>query len=184
MANNPMGLDFIEGVLGVVNINFNNVDLGKTLDEATLEFIEDIKDIMYAQDGTQPQDKVPTGQAYQVTCKIAQPTWLRLKELMRGVTTSPDGHSALLGANLYLSGKDNFAKVLTLTRVDSDGVSSAVLEYKMTFYKAFPMVTSPVGTFGPDTQRSVDVTFYIFRDSAHGGNFGYSGHASSLGTGV
>lgn len=178
MANNPMGTDFIEGPLGVVSLNFNNVDLGKTLEEANLEFIEDIKDIFYAQDGTQPADKIPTGQAYQVTVKLAQQTWARLKELMRGVTVV--GHSAKLGVDLYRSGKDNFAKVLIVTRVDSEGTGSTVPEYKLTFYKAMPIVTQ-FAIFGPDTQRSVDVTFYCFRDSTHSNAFGYSGHASSLG---
>lgn len=181
MANNPMGLDFIEGVLGVVKLTFNNVDLGKTMDEATLEFIEDIKDIFFAQDGTQPADKVPTGQAYQLTCKLAQQTWARLKELMRGVTVV--GHNALLGTDLYRSGKDNFAKALTVARVDSDGVASTVPEFIMNFYLAFPMVTA-FSTFGPDTQRTVDVTFYMFRDPLHGNYFGYSGLGSSLGTNI
>lgn len=181
MANNPMGLDFIQGNLGVVNLTFNSVDLGKTLDETTVEFVEDVKDIFYAQDGTQPADKVPTGQAYLVKTKIAQQTWARLKELMRGVTVV--GHNALLAADMYRSGKDNFSHALVLERVDSEGVSSTVPEYILTFYKAFPHVTGAIATFGPDTQRAVEVEFYCFRDAAHHNAFGVSGHASSLGTG-
>lgn len=180
MANNPMGLDFIEGPLGVVKLKFDNVDLGKTLDEANLEFIEDIKDIMYAQDGTQPMDKVPTGQAYKVTAKIAELTWARLKKLMRGVTAV--GHNALLGVDLYRSGKASFSKKLEITRVDSEGNESALPEYKLTFYLAFPTVTN-FSTFGPDTQRAADVEFYMFRDPLHHNAFGFSGIASSLGTG-
>ena len=60
----PIGSNFIEGVLGVVNLNFDGTDLGKTLDEASIEFIEDMKSIKYAQNGTQDYDKIPTGQGY------------------------------------------------------------------------------------------------------------------------
>jgi len=176
-----MGLDFIEGSLGVCRLTFDNLDLGKTLEELTVEYVEDLKDIFYAQDGTQPMDKVPTGQAYVVKAKLAEQTWAILAKLMRGLTVV--GHSALLAANLYLSGKANFAKVLKISRVDSDGVASAVPEYILTFYKAFPHVTGPIGTFGPDTQRAVEVEWYCFRDPAHHNAFAVSGHPSSLGTG-
>jgi hypothetical protein len=181
MANNPMGLDLSDGSLDVCNLKFNGVSLGKTLDEVTIDYTEDIKDIFFAQDGTQPADKVVTGQAYIVKAKLAQTTWARLKELMRGVTVV--GHSALLAADLYRSGKDNFAKELVLSLADSDGVSSAVPEYILTFYKAYPRLTGPMATFGPDTQRAVDVEFYCFRDATRHNAFGVSGHASSLGTG-
>jgi len=178
MANPPMGLNFIEGSLGVVNLVFNNVNLGKTIDEATLEFIEDMKDINFAQDGTQPYDKVPTGQAWQITCKLGELTWARLKEVLRGITVS--GNSAKLGRNIYLSGRDNFAKVLTVTRVDSDGNSSTDPLYRLYCYKALPTVNGAIGAFGPDTQREVEVVFYLFYDETNEA-FGYSGYASSLG---
>lgn len=180
MANAPMGTNFIEGVLGVVRLIFNGVDLGKTLDEATIEFIEDMKDINFAQDGTQPADKVPTGQAYQVSFKLGEQTWIRMAQLMRGVTLGGGG-SVALGADLYRSGRDSFAKELRIYRVDSDGTSSADPFFRLVFYKALPMVTGAVGNFGPDTQRSVDVTCYCFRDSTHDHKFGYQGYESSLG---
>jgi hypothetical protein len=178
MANPPIGNNFIEGVLGVVDVTFNNVNLGKTLDEASIEFIEDIKDIFFAQDGTQPNDKIPTGQAYQVTMKMGQPTWARLKEVLRGLTVL--GNSAKLGRDIYRSGRDNFSKILILKRVDSDGNPSTDWLYRLVFYKAMPMVNGPLGAFGPDTQREVEVVFYCFYDEVKEA-FGYSGHASSLG---
>jgi len=174
-----MGTNFIEGVLGVVRLIFNSVDLGKTVDEANLEFIEDIKDIMFAQDGTQPADKVPTGQAYQVTFKLGEQTWLRMAQLMRGVTVGGGGNVGL-GADLYRSGLAAFAKELKLTRVDSDGVASTDPSYTLVFYKAFPQVNGPVGNFGPDTQRTVEVVCYCFRDVAHNNLFGYQGSDSSF----
>ena len=179
MANNPMGANFIEGSLGVVRLNFNGVELGKTEGEASLEFIEDLKDILFAQNGTQPYDKVPTGQAYQVTCNLAELTWARLEQLIRGLT-SPSIQSAKLGRDIYRSGRDSFAKQLVITRVDSDGVASSLAKFRLTFYKAMPMPTGPVGAFGPDTQRVMAVTFYCMYDETKGA-FGFSGSETSLG---
>ena len=182
MGNPPIGSNFIEGPLGVVNLDFDNMDLGKTVDEASLEFIEDMKDIKYAQDGTQPYDKIPTGQAYRVTCKIGEPEWLRLEKLMRGLAVKPSGDSALLGRDIYRSGRDNFAKVLIVTRVDSDGVKSTDPAFILTFWKAIPSVNGAIGPFGPDTQRTVNVVFDCMYDDAAGHDgYGYSGYATSLG---
>lgn len=179
MANPPIGNNFIEGVLGVCRFTFDGLAMGKTVDDATIEFIEDVKDIFFAQDGTQPGDKIPTGQAYQVTMQIGQQTWERLEKVLRGVSVSGGGNSAILGRDIYRSGKDNFAKVLTITRVDSDGVASTDPLFRLTFYKAFPMVNGPLGTFGPDTQRTVEVMFYCFYDDTNNA-FGYSGYSSSV----
>lgn len=179
MANAPIGNNFIEGELGVVRLNFNGVELGKTTEDTVIEFIEDIKDIMFAQDGTQPADKIPTGQAYQVTCNLGEVTLARLEQLLRGITVS--GNSASFGADLYRSGKDNFAKELILSRVDSDGVASSDPLFKMTFYLAMPIISASLATFGPDTQKTTPVTFYCFRDESNSNKFGFMGYASSVG---
>lgn len=178
MANNPIGNNFIEGPLGVVRLYFDGIDLGKTIDEATIEFIEDLKDIFYAQDGTQPADKIPTGQAYQVTCKLGEQTVARMAKLIRGMTVS--GNSAKLGVDLYRSGKVNFSKVLEIKRVDSDGVASTDVVYRLYFYKAMAIINGQIANFGPDGQREMEVTFYIFKDDTKG-CFGFWGYASSLG---
>ncbi len=179
MANAPMGSNFIEGSLGVVRLNFDGVDLGKTEGEASLEFIEDLKDIMFAQNGTQPFDKVPTGQAYQVSCNIGELTWARLQELVRGLTAL-GAQSAKLGRDIYRSGRDSFAKKLVLTRVDSDGVASLNPRYRLTFYKALPTPSGAMGAFGADSQRVMAVTFYCMYDEDKGA-FGFSGSETSLG---
>ena len=178
MANEPIGNNFMEGVLGVVRLNFNGIDLGKTIDEVSIEWIEDIKDIFFAQDGTQPADKIPTGQAYQVTCKIGENTLARLQQVLRGVNVV--GNNAKFGADLYRSGKDNFSFPLIITRVNSDGVASTNPLFRAYCYKAFPMVNGPIGAFGPDTQRETEVVFYLFRDDTTK-QFFYTGYASSLG---
>lgn len=178
-TNNPLGNSFHEGPLGVCAVTFNAIDLGKTVDEIQMEFIEDIQDIMYAQDGTQPYDKIPSGQAYQITCIFGQIDPALLEQLERGVTVSGAGKSVKHGRDIYRSGRDNFAKELTLTRVDSDGNASTNQFYIATFYKAMPVITSSE-IFGPETQRTLEVQFYCFYDETKEAFF-YTGHASSLG---
>ena len=179
MANPPIGNNAWEGPLGVCLFNYGGIDLGKTIEEATIEYVEDIKDIMYAQDGTQPYDKIPTGQAYLVTATFGQITIDLLERLMRGVTKSGGGNSAKLGRDIYRSGRENFTRQLTLTRVDSDGNASADPLFRILFYKAMPIITGNIA-YGPDSQRGLEVQFYCFYDESNEA-FGYSGYASSVG---
>lgn len=174
---NILGNNFMEGPLGVVKLEFDGVDLGKTLGGAEIEFIEDVFDIMYDQDGTQPGDKVRTGCAWQITTQLAEQTLTILEKVMSGIVRA--GQSAKLGRELYLSGKENEAKVLKIYRVDSDGVKSTDDHFILTFYKGWPQVTGPV-TYGPDAQRSLPVTIYCFYDDDNNA-FGYFGNASSVG---
>lgn len=183
MANAPMGNNFFEGPLGVIYFYFDGVDMGKTLDNADLEFIEDMKEIFYAQDGTQPADQVPTGQAWRIKGKIAEITLTRLQKVLRGLTVTSSGNAASAGADLYRSGRDNFAKELKVYRVDSDGNPSTDHYYRLKAYKALPKVTGPIGEFGPDNQRVFDIEWYLFRDSAHNDKFWICGPTSSLGSG-
>lgn len=178
-ANAPIGANFWEGVIGVVNVTFDTVAMGKTTEDTEIEYIEDIKDINFAQDGTQPADKVRTGQAYQVVATFGQITTTMLEKLMPGhFTKSVVGNSAKLSRQLYRSLKDNEAAVLTLTRVDSDGQSSTDDLYILNFYEAAPMITGNF-QFGADTQRNLQVTWYCFWNSTNSA-FGYSGYATSL----
>jgi hypothetical protein len=182
MSNKPIGNNFIEGPLGVVNVTFNGVALGKTIDDANIEVIEDRKDIKYAQNGTQPYDYIPTGMLYRVTLKLGEIAWSKLKQLTRGIVNVPGSNSAKLGRDIYRSLRDNFAKELKLYRIDSDGVSSASPLYRLTFFLAIPYLNGSLGAFGPDGQRGADVTFDCVYDETVGHeSFGYSGYASSLG---
>jgi len=63
--------------------------------------------------------------------------------------------------------------------VDSDGVSSTDPFFKATFYKAMPIEIGAEG-FGPDTQKTLEVTFYCFYDETTKCYF-VSGYPSSLG---
>jgi hypothetical protein len=179
MANPPIGNNFIEGVLGVVNVNFNGVNMGKTTADAEIVPDQDIKDILFQQDGTKYADKVRTGIVYQVTLTFGQLTTARVKELDQGYTVSGGGNSMSFGRDLYRSWLETFAAQLILTRVDSEGNSSSNNFFRMIFPKAAPEITGNY-QFGADTQRNLQVTFHIFYDAVRG-TFGWFGNETSLG---
>ena len=180
MANPPIGNCFIEGPIGVCRITFNNVDLGKSLDQVEVTPGENLKEIFHAQDGTMPYDYIPTGQGWTFKFKLTEPTWNRMKELMRGLTVTADGLSAKAGRDLYRSARENFAKEMILTRVDSDGVRSTDPVDIVTVLLAFPAITTDIGQYGPENQRAVEVTVIALYDEDQE-CYLYSGYGSSLG---
>jgi hypothetical protein len=179
MANDPMGNNVWEGVLGVVNINFGGVELGKTTADTELVPEETLKDIIFQQNGTGFADKVRTGMAMMVNCTFGEIKTSLLEKMIKGWEKSGDGDSLKMGRSLYQSMKDHESRRLLITRVDSDGASSTNPKYRIVFYKAAPGITGNI-QWGADTQRNLAVTFYIFWDEDEN-SFGYSGYASSLG---
>lgn len=178
MANPPIGNNILEGPLGVVNVTFNNIAMGKTTADTEVVPEEDNKEIMYQQDGTKPQDLVPTGMSYTVNCTFGEITTTIVEQVLRGTTKSAGGDSMKYGRNIYIS-RRALAKRLILTRVDSEGQSSTDLRHRMVFYKASPEVTGNL-QYGADTQRNLAVSFYCFYDETELA-FGYHGYASSVG---
>lgn len=176
MAGVPIGSNIWDGVLKVVHIYFDNVYMGKTLDNTELIKEEDIKDIFYAQEGTKPSDKIPTGMSYMVKASLAEITTARMEKLIRGITAN--GNSVKIDREIYVSLRDR-AKVLKIVASDPDGEESTDPNMRLIFYKAVPVTTGNF-VYGPDNQRVLEVEFYIFRDSAEGG-YGFSGTASSVG---
>jgi len=176
---NIIGNNFWEGSLSVVQAIYNDVDLGKTTQDTTIEYKEDIKDILFHQDGTQPADKIRTGAAWQVSLTFGEIDTTLVTSLLYGTTASGTGESVKLSRELYRSGKTSESKELILKKVDSEGTVSTDPKQWLTFYSAMPQVT---GSFahGADTQREIEITFYCFFDSTNTA-FGYSGNASSLG---
>lgn len=181
MANPPIGLSFIEGSLGVVKLTFNNIALGKSLGACEIEKVEDYVEIKHDQDGTQPFDFICTGEAWKVTVPLSEITIANLKSVMRGITEASGG-SYKFGKDMLISCRDNFAKKLVLTRVESDGSESTDPMFRLNFYKAFPRLTGTIG-FTVDAQRVMNVEFYIFEDITNNA-FGYVGYNSSLGIGA
>lgn len=177
--NPPIGQYFHDGVLGVCAVTFDGIDMGLSVDEISIEYMENTKDIFFASRGTMADDKIPTGQAYQVKIKFGQLNNARMAKLYRGVELSDTGKSIKHGRNIYTSGKTNFAKELILTRVDSDGNPSTDLFFRATFFKAMPLEIGPE-IFGPDSQRTQEVTFYCFYDDVKQCYY-VAGYPSSLG---
>ncbi len=179
MAANVWGDNIWEGPLGVVQIEFNNLDMGKTMEDTTLERDEDIKDILYSQDGTKPADYAKTGLLYLVKTKIAEISTDKLLRVMPDISLSADGNSVKLGRELYRSLLENEAKVLKIQRVDSEGDVLTDDEYILVFYKAIPIITGAID-WGADTQRGLEIEWRCVWDETEGA-FGYSGTASSVG---
>jgi hypothetical protein len=177
-TNPPIGNNAWEGVLGVVDIYYNGIYQGRTTADTEMAVTEDVKDIIFQQTGTQYDDKVPTGASHSIVCTFGQITTSRIEQWHPGFEASSSGNSLKMGRNIYVSWKDN-AKVLELIRVDSEGTASTDPRHKITFYKAHPGIT---GNFqwGADTQRNLNVTFFIFYDDSESA-FGYSGFATSVG---
>lgn len=179
MAGNILGNNWFEGVLGVCQIEFNGVNLGKTMNEIEVTPIEDIQDIFFSQDGTQPADKIVTGQAYEVTCMFGEIDRELINEVLKGITLAGGGQAVKMGRNLYVSGKASESHKLQIKRVDSEGTITTDPDFIASFYKAFPSVTGSF-VYGPDSQRGLEVTFYIFYDETNTA-YGYVGNPTSLG---
>jgi hypothetical protein len=177
-ANPPIGNNITEGVLGVVDLIFDDTYLGRTTADTEIIPEEDNKEILFQQAGTKPDDFIPTGINYRVNCTIGEITGPRIAKLQRGFEASAF-NSGKLGKDIYVSRREN-AKVLKIVRVDSEGQRSTDPAMSMTFYKASPEITGTLFMYGADTQRNVPVSFYCFFDSTELA-FGYYGDASSMG---
>jgi len=174
-----MGNNIWEGPLGVVQLEYNNLDLGQTMEDTTIEPDQDIKDIMYQQQGTKPADYVRTGILYLVRCKLGEISTDKLAQVQSGITVSGGGNAIKIGRELYLSMKENEAYILKIKRVDSEGAITTDDDQIIVFYKAISIVTGTID-YGADTQRGLEIEFRCLWDDTEEA-FGYSGKASSVG---
>ena len=171
----PIGNNILEGVLGVVDIIFDGVYLGRTTADTEIIPEEDNKEIMFGQAGTKADDLVPTGISYTVNCTFGEITADRIELLQRGFTGNAT--SGVFGRDIYISRRE-YSKVLKIIRVNSEGQRVANEEMIITFYNASPQITGTLLGYGPDLQRNIPVTFYIFYNTTNRA-FGYYGNASS-----
>lgn len=178
MGTTPIGNNIWDSALKVVRIAWNGIDLGKTTADTELIKVEDVKDIIYQQDGTQYYDKVPTGISYQLQATFGEITTSLLSQMHDSITKSGAGNSLKTGKYLFHSWIEQ-AQLLEVTCIDEDGDASTNPLFKMKAPKAYPEITSNI-VWGADTQRSLQITFHIFFDSTEK-IFFYSGYASSLG---
>jgi hypothetical protein len=173
-----LGNNFWEGVVGVVQAEFEGLDLGKTTADTEIKPDADILDITYQQDGTKPADRVRTGMVYVITMTFGEIDTALLKKLISGISTSGDGNSVKLGRSLYQSMKTNEAGLLKLSRIEDDGTITTNGDFILRVFKACPNVTSSI-VYGAAKQRDVQVEWYCFWDDVRKA-FGYSGSASSV----
>jgi hypothetical protein len=181
----------LRGPLGNVLINFDGDDLGKTTEDTALTKIEDVKDIIYSQDGTQPADHVSTGMLMQLNATFGEiRTTLLAKILYSFSTQAADpstDDSGTFGRYIYLSLRDNKAKKLIITATDSDGAKRTVDDDILNFYESVPIIDENLINWGADTQRNLPARFVIYYNSfgasqisgGPAGAFGYYGSATT-----
>lgn len=170
--------------LGVVKIGFDGYDLGKTTEDTEFTPEQDIKDILYQQDGTKAADHVRTGIEYILSCTLGEISTGLLEKLMAGISTqstaTPD--SGTIDRSIYQSMRDDEAKVLKIAAVNANGVASEDAEDIIYCYEAIPIIDGTLVNWGADSQRSLPVQFRIKwhefstgESSTKSGAFGYWG---------
>lgn len=179
------------GPLGNVLINFDSDNLGKTTADTALTKIEDVKDILYSQDGTQPSDHVPTGMLYQLAATFGEIKTELLEKILYSFSSqvtdpSTEDDSGTFGRFLYQSLRDNKAKKLLVTATDENGDARTGEENILKFYECVPLIDENIINWGADTQRNLPTRFMIYY-SVFGasqvsggpyGAFGYYGDAA------
>lgn len=153
-----------EGPLGVVQIGFKGYDLGKTTADSNLTPDQDIKDILYQQDGTKAADHVRTGIDYMLAVTFGEIKTGLLALMMAGVSTqntSALDDTGTIDRSIYQSMRDNEAGVLRIAAVDENGEPFSDPEHLMNFYEAIPIITGELINWGADTQRNFPVEFRI-----------------------
>lgn len=175
----------VAGPLGVVKVGFKGYDLGKTTAETTMKVDQDIKDIIYQQDGTKPSDKVRTGAVVLITGTLGEVKTKTLALLQAGITaghSSADEDFGVLGRSVYQSMRDNEVGGLKLAACSADGIASEEPEDQFCFYEAVFNLTGNLVNWGADVQRGLPFEIYVFfypfaegQSTAHRGAFGYWG---------
>jgi hypothetical protein len=179
----------VDQPLGVVKIGFKGYDLGKTTSDCMLTPDQDIKDILYQQDGTKPSDHVRTGIEYIIKATFGEISTEMVKLLMAGVESTNNSASddyGILGRSVYQSMRDSEADVLRVIAVDENGLASEEDADIFNFYEVIPIVTGDLIQWGADTQRNLSIDFKIKYHKfdpevvyATKGGFGYWGDPTS-----
>ncbi len=171
--------------LGVVKAGFDGYDLGKTTADAEFTPDQDIKDIIFQQDGTKASDHVRTGIDYMLALTFGEINTGLLKKMMAGITSENEdtgSDSGTINRNIYQSMRDNEAGVLKIAAVDENGVPSEEPEDIIFCYEAIPIVDGALVNWGADTQRGLTINFrikwHLFsagESTTKSGAFGYWG---------
>lgn len=179
-------IPLFEYPLGQCLVYFNGFLLGKTTSDTILKVDRDIKEILYSQDGTKPQDWVCTGEIYSMDLTLGQTTDELISILDKSWVIDRDGNG-LLDRDLYESYKDNRAGQLKMIKVDGNGQPISGDTYVFNFYEAIPIINGEIMQFGADTQKNFQLTinfgYKVFEpgeSSTRFGGYGYIGDATVL----
>lgn len=171
------GTNIFDTPLGVVFIDYKGVDLGKTTDATKLMNEEDLKDILYQQNGTKPFTKIRTGVSWMIQCVLGNPGLQRLGLINPNMKPSPSFISMDFSRQLFVDLQDEAGRLVVTEMINN--IRSTDPKRIMVFPKAAARMTTEIG-WGVDLQRTVGVEFWCFVNEATQ-SFGYSGYASSLG---
>ena len=186
----PGNSGLLVGPLGNVLMGYNGYMLGLTTEDTSLANQEDVKDILYSQEGTQPSDHVTTGKLLVVNGAFAEISTALLKLIVPGFnslsTPGVGDDSATIGRFIYTSHRQNRAKALRLYATNSGGNALLDDESVLNCYEAIFLITDTILNWGADTQRNVAFQCIIYYhkfgvDQVLGGPsgaFGYYGDPS------
>jgi hypothetical protein len=179
------------GALGNVLVNFDGDDLGKTTEDTALTKIEDVKDILFSQDGTQPDDHISTGMIMQLNATFGEIKTGLLQKLLYSFSSqvtdfSSEDDSGTFGRYIYTSLRDNKAKKLIITATDENGTARTGAQNILNFYEAVPIIDENIINWGADTQRNLPTRLMIYYSKFGAsqvsggpvGAFGYYGDAA------
>lgn len=155
------------GPLGNCRITFDGDELGKTTEDTSLNKIEDVKDILYSQDGTQAADHVPTGILYRLDATFGKIKTALLEKILYSFSSqvtdfSSENDSGTFGRYIYQSLRDNKSGNLIIQATDSNGAARTEAKDTLNFYEAVPIIDENILNWGADTQRNLPAQFYIY----------------------
>ena len=117
--------ELLNGPLGNVLIGFKGFMLGKTTEDTALVPDEDLKDILFSQDGTKPSDHITTGALMMVNATLAEVKTSLLELIKAGfsskATPGSGNDSGTFSKFIYTSHRTERAGVLRLYATDAQG---------------------------------------------------------------
>ena len=158
--------ELLNGPLGNCLIGFDGYMLGLTNADTSIKSDDDIKEIMYSQEGTKASDHVITGQLVMIEATFAEIKTSLLAKLKFGFTSQAvpgsGNDSGTLSRYIYTSLKNNKAKALRVYATDPNGVPLLGDESVINAYLAVPIVNENLINWGADSQRGLTVQFMIY----------------------
>lgn len=150
--------------IGIVNVIYNGVDLGHTLDGVEVNVDKGYTDLTVDKYGDTPVDMAVSGTRATIVCKFAEP----ITELLE--RTNPDGQNMQGSAGRRIGlGADGgtqlrtFGALLTLHPIKN---AATDLTEDVVYYKA--IATNPINlAYKVNEQRALEVTFTALVDESY-----------------